>query len=161
MQRSVFCRSRRDLSNSYFLAKFRFDTAENEPAKVCPIEDRSSSASRPRQRRGEVMGYLHSRTPAVVHRDVKPENIIVDVQHVRLCEFESEDYSHDCISNSFFLTVFVFSSVAAADGPEAHRLRHGEVRRRRPAGEDRHLRRVPFFSHAWSHRAGRFLDIYM
>ena len=25
-------------SNAYFLAKFRFDTAENEPSKVCPIE---------------------------------------------------------------------------------------------------------------------------
>ena len=25
------------LSNAYFLAKFRFDTAENEPAKICII----------------------------------------------------------------------------------------------------------------------------
>ena len=25
------------LSNTYFLAKFRFDTAENEPSKVCRI----------------------------------------------------------------------------------------------------------------------------
>ena len=25
------------LSNAYFLAKFRFDTAENEPAKICKI----------------------------------------------------------------------------------------------------------------------------
>ena len=31
-------RSRRELSNAYLLAKFRFDTAENEPSKVCPIE---------------------------------------------------------------------------------------------------------------------------
>ena len=38
MQRSAFCRSRRELSNAYFLAKFRFDAAENEPSKVCPIE---------------------------------------------------------------------------------------------------------------------------
>ena len=35
MQRSAFCRSRRELSNAYLLAKFRFDTAENEPCKVC------------------------------------------------------------------------------------------------------------------------------
>ena len=34
------CRSRRELSNAYFLAKFGFDTAENEPSKVCPIEPR-------------------------------------------------------------------------------------------------------------------------
>ena len=26
------------MQNAYFLAKFRFDTAENEPSKVCPIE---------------------------------------------------------------------------------------------------------------------------
>ena len=32
------CRSRRELSNAYFLAKFGFDTAENEPSKACPIE---------------------------------------------------------------------------------------------------------------------------
>ena len=32
------CRSRRELSNAYFLAKFGFDTAENEPCQVCPTE---------------------------------------------------------------------------------------------------------------------------
>ena len=37
MQKSAFCRSRRELSNAYFLAKFGFDTAENEPCQVsCP-----------------------------------------------------------------------------------------------------------------------------
>ena len=36
MQRNALCRSRREISNAYFLAKFRFDTAENEPCKVCP-----------------------------------------------------------------------------------------------------------------------------
>ena len=34
VQRSAFCRSRRELSNAYLLAKFVFDTAENEPFKV-------------------------------------------------------------------------------------------------------------------------------
>ena len=29
------CRSRRELSNEYLLAKFGFDTAENELSKVC------------------------------------------------------------------------------------------------------------------------------
>ena len=49
VQRSALCRSRRELSNAYFLAKFGFDTAENEivrstaaaaenePSKVCPL----------------------------------------------------------------------------------------------------------------------------
>ena len=44
VQRSALCTSRRELSNSsflntyYLLAKFGFDTSENEPCKVCPIE---------------------------------------------------------------------------------------------------------------------------
>ena len=39
------CRSRRELSNAYLLAKFGFDTAENEPSKVCPIPQRVQPAS--------------------------------------------------------------------------------------------------------------------
>ena len=39
MQRSALCRSRRELSNEYLLAKIGFDTAENEPSKVCPISE--------------------------------------------------------------------------------------------------------------------------
>ena len=31
VQRSALCRSRRELSNEYLLAKFGIDTAENEP----------------------------------------------------------------------------------------------------------------------------------
>ena len=38
MQRIALCRSRRELSNAYLLAKFGFDTAENEPCQICPIE---------------------------------------------------------------------------------------------------------------------------
>ena len=37
VQRSALCRSRRELSNAYLVAKFGFDTAENEPSKVGPI----------------------------------------------------------------------------------------------------------------------------
>ena len=32
------CRSRQELSNAYFVAKIGFDTAENEPSEICPIE---------------------------------------------------------------------------------------------------------------------------
>ena len=32
------CRSRRELSNAYFLAKIGLDTDENEPCQVCPTE---------------------------------------------------------------------------------------------------------------------------
>ena len=34
MQRSGLCRSRRELSNAYLLAKIGVDTAENEPLEV-------------------------------------------------------------------------------------------------------------------------------
>ena len=44
------CRSRRELSNEYLLAKFGFDTAENEPCKVCPL----SAYRSPRCRAGRV-----------------------------------------------------------------------------------------------------------
>ena len=37
MQRSALCRSRRELSNEYLLAKIGVDTAENEPCQVCPL----------------------------------------------------------------------------------------------------------------------------
>ena len=40
MQRSALCRSRRELSNAYFIANFRFDTAENESCEVCCIPHR-------------------------------------------------------------------------------------------------------------------------
>ena len=34
MQRSALCRSRRELSNEYLLARIGVDTAENEPLEV-------------------------------------------------------------------------------------------------------------------------------
>ena len=34
------CRSRQELSNAYLLAKFGFDTAENEPSEVCVSKDK-------------------------------------------------------------------------------------------------------------------------
>ena len=37
VQRNASCRSRRELSNAYLFAKFGFDTAENEPCKVCRV----------------------------------------------------------------------------------------------------------------------------
>ena len=45
MQRSGLCRSRREFSNEYFLAKVGIDTAESEPCKVCPL---SASPDPPR-----------------------------------------------------------------------------------------------------------------
>ena len=61
VQRSAFCRSRREHSNEYLLAKIGVDTAENEPLEVwgkifniihwCPYRYRSRGAtSRPQRR---------------------------------------------------------------------------------------------------------------
>ena len=55
MQRSALYRSRRELYNAYFLAKFGLDTAENETCQVCPTEQcsrcRTSSPTRRARRR--------------------------------------------------------------------------------------------------------------
>ena len=39
------CRSRRELSNAYLLAKFGFDTAENEPSKICRLDELETDAA--------------------------------------------------------------------------------------------------------------------
>ena len=46
VQRSALCRSRRELSNAYFLAKIGLDTAENEPCQVCPTPRNAAAAPR-------------------------------------------------------------------------------------------------------------------
>ena len=68
MQRSAFCRSRRELfqidpnSNAYLLAKFGFDTAENEPFKIwlnlpnCHPRSERSERFRGGRLRGAVRG---------------------------------------------------------------------------------------------------------
>ena len=58
VQRSVLCRSRRELSNAYFLAKFGFDTAENEPCQVCPIRGVTGSATATETAEGAVLAAL-------------------------------------------------------------------------------------------------------
>ena len=50
VQRNALCRSRRELSNAYLLAKFGFETAENEPSKVCRWSRTRSDAAKKRGR---------------------------------------------------------------------------------------------------------------
>ena len=57
VQRSAFCRSRREFSNAYFLAKFRFDTAENEPSEGCPIEAMRGLRAPGRRGAGPALNY--------------------------------------------------------------------------------------------------------
>ena len=51
---SALCRSRRELSNAYLLAKFGFDTAENEPSKVCSPSCVPRAAEAPEKAAGEA-----------------------------------------------------------------------------------------------------------
>ena len=48
------CRSRRELSNEYLLAKFGFGTAENEPCKVCPLSGGTAEVQQPVGRQVET-----------------------------------------------------------------------------------------------------------
>ena len=70
VQRSALCRSRRELSNASFYAKFGkksgFDIAGKEPCKVCPIE--RCNVLKPRQARclPRLAGWRGGRFPASV-----------------------------------------------------------------------------------------------
>ena len=57
------CRSRQGLSNDYLLAKIRFDTAENEPPKVCQKNRQKlgKSYKHHRLKRGETNGVKNLR----------------------------------------------------------------------------------------------------
>ena len=62
------CRFRRELSNEYLLAKFGFDTAENEPCKVCPLST-----------------YRSPRFVLLEAKDLMPANVLVeDVQELAM-----------------------------------------------------------------------------
>ena len=82
VQRSALCRSRRELFNAYFLAKFGFDTAENEPCQVCPIE---------RSPRGPCIGAVPERLRCVrfAHRRTA---------RCAICCWIFEKYQHDANS---------------------------------------------------------------
>ena len=71
------CRSRRELSNAYLLAKFRFDTAENEPCKVCRIPliqadgraaEGGGSQRAPRKRSAGAMAWRSAQSARKISR---------------------------------------------------------------------------------------------
>ena len=67
MQRSVFPIQN---SNEYLLAKIGFDTAENEPRKICPIEPRFLSVAQMLLTSGEAGGMRQNQNSKLRHRDV-------------------------------------------------------------------------------------------
>ena len=52
------CRSRGELSNAYLLAKFGFDTAENQPSKVLRAHAEQRRRAAPRRPRRDSLGDL-------------------------------------------------------------------------------------------------------
>ena len=85
VQRSALCRSRRELSNAYLLAKFGFDTAENEPCKVCPLGRRTGAQRSQRPRgarsprvlffvRGEAVYNFQQHQPTDAYVSIRKEH---------------------------------------------------------------------------------------
>ena len=73
VQRSALCRSRRELSNAYFVAKFGFDTAENEPYQVSRRRAARAPAGRGAPRGPPVVPLLAAPTPAALTWAVRLE----------------------------------------------------------------------------------------
>ena len=83
VQRSALCRSRGELSNAYLVAKFGFDTAENEPLKVDSIiqlwdliftEPPRPSASLSTASGHAPAAHLNPRKPSVFNKTGKPSS---------------------------------------------------------------------------------------
>ena len=74
MQRSALCRSRRELSNKYLFAKFGFDTAENEPCKVCPLSAYRSPRSDSQTSRAQKAESITEKEASKADLDLKVEN---------------------------------------------------------------------------------------
>ena len=70
VQRSALCRSRRELSNAYLLAKIGVDTAENEPLEVWG--------------ENSIQYSLHSLSPALLRRAYAILHPGADAAEVRL-----------------------------------------------------------------------------
>ena len=92
MQRSTLCRSRRELSNAYFLAKFSFDAAENEPCQVCPLPRNATASAgedllaagqdRPRRRRAAADADLLRRVDGTGPNVFERLRVEVEEHHV-------------------------------------------------------------------------------
>ena len=75
------CRSRRELSNAYLLAKFGFDTAENEPLKVhllshYPALGFNFHQATPPHRAGQTVDSLLC-VDSVLHRSFESESLVM------------------------------------------------------------------------------------
>ena len=106
VQRSALCRSRRELSNAYFLAKFGFDTAENEPSKVCRIPRRRRC--RPPIQPGPIGVWgtgvcreLHQASSLATSADYK--NVYKGPVDCRTLSLNSLTYLLDCSHAAFLL----------------------------------------------------------
>ena len=98
MQRSALCRSRRELSNAYLLAKIGVDTAENEPLEVWGQNSIQYSlhslgsphpALRELERHGYTGGVLRSSTSAMAELDRQEEDALGEMARFALDRAEN------------------------------------------------------------------------
>ena len=131
VQRSALCGSRQELSNAYFLTKFHFDTAENEPCQDCPTEQCSRSARAGRTARWSS-ARLRGRMPSFSSRSelsalssrlssffLYPWYHILSHLHIFLCGKLSYTFSKFIFSKNIVLCDLVtywFSQNAFSNG---------------------------------------------
>ena len=93
------CRSRQELSNDYLLARFGFDTAENEPLKVLYLETQPLFSREKKQRTSIIalsLGDLHTSAPW--DSNVQSENprkaLLASVLRTKLTAPETKQLLH-------------------------------------------------------------------
>ena len=101
VHRSASCRSRRELSNAYLLAKVGVSTAENEPSKVCPIEQRCSWESEGGRSRRYRRQFSQWNTPWTAGRRTnKLTNLLIYYGNVRTSWREVETAHRTVLSGA-------------------------------------------------------------
>ena len=91
VHRIAFCRSQREISNAYLHAKFGFDTAKNEPCKVCTLSAYRSPRS------SHILEQLDTKQDGVLSRSEFLRYALIKFEHVKTSDLDSIDRLFDSL----------------------------------------------------------------